>query len=165
MDPSSKCRAAVDMLLTEPDFQSLLGKRAGWKLPISCEECSSSGVEGSARAFLHENPLGVTLCTNRLRSDDDVRSALRHELVHAYDYKLNRYDFSTCEGLAGTEIRAAREAECNRTFPLAALKELCIEYHATRSTANLFPEDAAKCVRRQMKTASKDMAPFQSNSS
>ena len=96
--------------------------------------------------------------TNRLQSDD-LPEALTHELVHAYDLSLKRCNFSSCDGLAYTEVRAAREAECNRYFPVAWLKNYCIKDAATRSTSNLFGRDSYKCVDRVFDTALADEQP------
>lgn len=129
---------------------------------VSCRPCSQNGIEGGARAVLIDStPLHIVLCTNRLRSDE-ISEALIHESVHAYDHALKRYDFSTCEGLACTEVRAAREAECNRFFPIDWLKQQCVRYHAVRSTRNLFPNEALKCVDKVQSEAMKDLTPFES---
>ena len=42
--------------------------------------------------------------------------ALTHELVHAVDHAHDRCKFATCEGLAFSEVRAARDAECDKHF-------------------------------------------------
>ena len=94
-------------------------------------------------------------------SEDAIETSLIHELVHAYDYKLNRYDMFTCDGLASSEIRAAREAECSGEYPLHWLKDRCIKQRATASTANLFPSiEASKSVEKVFASAVADMEPL-----
>jgi hypothetical protein len=113
---------------------------------IECRPCGADGAEGNARAFCQRNPWSVTLCTNRLVNLDDIRESLRHELVHVFDFSSKRYDYTNCKGLAASEIRAAREAECVGRFAFGFLKERCIRTHAERSTANIFPKDAESCI-------------------
>lgn len=47
-----------------------------------------------------------------MKSQNEVREALIHELVHAYDYTVRNMDFRKPDILACSEIRSAREAEC-----------------------------------------------------
>ena len=61
--------------------------------------------------------------------------ALTHELIHGYDYKLKRCDFSTCNGLAYSEVRAAREAECKNAYPFDFLNRWCIRRYAADATS------------------------------
>ena len=76
---------------------------------LDCRPCGNSKGEGNARAFIVDNPVNIVLCTNRL-TVDDLEEVLVHEMTHAYDYKFGHYDLTTCEGLAASEVRAAREA-------------------------------------------------------
>lgn len=122
---------------------------------ISCRPCDSSGVEGKARGMTMNDPLEIILCTNRMKKSD-VKEVLRHEAVHCFDYHHNRCDFSTCEGLAYTEVRAAREAECNRYFPAQIFKNWCVEYHAKKATSNIFPRTGSQCVDTVFKQANTD---------
>jgi len=46
------------------------------------------GVEGKARAFFSAPPPTVVLCANRLRSTEDVKEVVVHELIHAYDVSI-----------------------------------------------------------------------------
>jgi Peptidase M76 family len=95
----------------------------------------------------------------------EIEEAIVHELTHAYDYINGRCDFSTCEGLAYSEVRAAREAECSelsgKYFLFDWQKKQCVRDHAIRSTANLFPKtgEAQVCVDRVLDRALKDDAP------
>ena len=88
-------------------------------------------------------------------------STLTHELVHAYDYKLKRYDMFTCDGLAASEVRAAREAECSGEFPMQWFRNRCIKQRAKASTANLFPsEEASNSVEKVFSSAVVDVEPL-----
>ena len=104
-------------------------------IEIRCCDCSKlDGIASSfARAYFSaphledtasaERPL-VTLCANRLRDGAEVREALTHELVHAFDHCVARRDLTRAESLACSEVRAAREAECRDNFG-GGPRELC----------------------------------------
>ena len=69
----------------------------------------------------------------------------------------------TCDGLAASEVRAAREAECSGEFPLQWLRDRCIKQRATASTANLFPSsEASKSVEKVFTSAVADLDPLNS---
>ena len=107
------------------------------------------------------NGLEIVLCSNRLRKGD-IEEALLHELVHYYDYTNNRVDFSSCEGLAYSEVRAAREAECKGyyIYPFEEwAKKKCVSYYASKSTCNMFPDKGASCVTKVLDEAMKDISP------
>lgn len=168
-DSSAMCAATLASLRASDtngklnQILSTIQKKVGG-VNVSCRPCSSEGVEAGARAFLMNSvPLTVTLCTNRLKNEKkDIEEALMHELVHAYDYVNGRCDFSTCNGLAYTEVRAAKAAECNGEYLIPWFKANCIKNHATKSTANLFPtKDAIQCVEKVYEAAAKDNAPFE----
>ena len=169
IDSSAICAATISALRASDnngklkEIISIIQKKVGG-INVSCRPCGSEGVEAGARAFLTNSvPLTVTLCTNRLKNEKkDVEEALMHELVHAYDYVHGRCDFSTCNGLAYTEVRAAKEAECSGMYPIPWFKANCIKNHATKSTANLFPmKDSIQCVEKVYDLAIKDNAPFE----
>jgi len=158
----SACEEKVkELRASSSRFKSLL---AGIKadVTVSCRPCSLDNSEGSARALLKSWPLlEIVLCTNRLEREK-VEEVFVHELVHAYDYTNGKCNFDTCMGLAYSEVRAAREAECAGYFPFEWLKTQCIRHRATKSTANLFKEkdQAAKCVDAVLKEAIADKSPF-----
>lgn len=162
----SVCEEIVQKLRSSLKIKKILEENSSSStLKILCRPCSNIGPEGGARAVLIDSvPLEVVLCTNRLNTKD-IEEVLVHELIHVYDYTNRRCDLSTCEGLAFTEVRAAREAECNQFFPFQWLKKQCVRNNSTRSTANLFPNDAAKCVDTVLEKAMLDHAPFDSPSS
>jgi len=125
-------------------------------IDISCRKCKLDGTEGTARAFLSNSPFQITLCTNRL-SVNDIDEALSHELTHAYDYYYGRTNFDTCEGLAYSEIRAAKNGECANVWE--PFKQYCVKKYATRATSNLYPRNAKECVKTAWEQAYKDLEP------
>ena len=157
----SRCEELVNSLRGATRVKQLLESILPSKLEIVCRPCATDGLEGNARAVLLDStPLQVVLCTNRL-FEKDVEEAIIHELIHAFDYTKNRCDFSTCKGIAFSEVRAAREAECSgKYYPLQWFKTNCVRNHATRSTANVFPEQAKQCVDEVLHSALQDKAPF-----
>ena len=125
-------------------------------LPIICRECSSEGVEGTCRAFFSDPP-AITLCTNVLKDEEDLSSALVHELVHAVDHCTRGMNLRDCRKLACSEVRAAREADCaSSAAPSFAAKFLpsydewvlkrCSRSKALAATSALFPKDAPRCI-------------------
>lgn len=125
-------------------------------VPVECRICQNDGVEGTARAFISAPPLRITLCANRL-TNKEYTEALTHEATHAYDYVNGSCDFYTCEGLAYSEVRAARNGECATSWPM--FKEGCIKRNAVKATSNLFPKDAPDCVARIFEQAMADARP------
>lgn len=156
MCSTSVCEDFVKSVLSKNESLRNLFKEDHGKVKITCRKCDSTGVEGNARAFLVDNPAQIVLCTNRLQPQD-IEEVLIHESVHAYDLFRNRCDFNSCDGLAYSEVRAARDAECRDSFFL--FRDSCIKKAATRSTANLF-SNAEQCVEKVFVEAMKDLAPF-----
>lgn len=164
----NQCRELVLTAVKDPKISALLhslgkGKKDWDGIAIDCIKCSEEGVEGTARAMLSINPTQIILCANRLDSIKEISSSLTHELVHAFDFIQNRYDFTSCYGLASSEIRAAREAECgdytdSKLFPY--FKNNCVSDHAKRSTKNMFPAEANECVETMFQKAMRDNEPF-----
>jgi hypothetical protein len=165
---SSDCELIVKALLDgDPKFKQLLGsmgavkEEAEGRWIVKCRPCSRSGTEGQARAFITAHPSEIILCSNRLSGRKNIEEALLHELVHAYDYSLARYDFYSCEGLASSEVRAAREAECSgRMLVFDWLRSRCIRSCASRSTSNIYGKEAHECVKRVFDKAVLDKQPF-----
>jgi hypothetical protein len=142
-------------------YEYALEKLDKVKFKMSCIDCSKRGVK--AKGFLEVNPMAIKICADRIQLKD-VQMLVDHELVHAFDYSLGRCDFSTCQGLAFSEVRAAREAECSGWFLHDFFRASCIKDHATRSTASIFPEPgvAASCVEEVYSSAMQDLEPYQS---
>jgi len=158
----SVCEEAVKALRSATKLAKLMGGGSALStMKITCRPCSTHGPEGGARAVLVDSdPLEIVLCINRLAGKAEIDEVVVHELIHVYDHSTRRCDLTSCEGLAYSEVRAAREAECNRFFPFEWLKSECVKHNATRSTKNLFPRDAAKCVDDVFLRAFEDHAPF-----
>ena len=152
-------------------YDYALGKLEKFQLKMSCIDCSKRGIK--AKGFLEVDPMAIKICADRIQLKD-VKMLVDHELVHAFDYSLQRCDFSTCPGLAYTEVRAAREAECSGWFLHDFFRARCIKEHATRSTQSIFPDSAAqgqgqgaaaRCVEEVYESAMRDLEPYQSSSS
>jgi hypothetical protein len=132
----SKCENLVQDLMAQSEYQQLVTRLNGTNLLIKCHQCSDSGTEGKSRGFLEINPLQITLCVNRIKSSkESYEKILTHELTHAFDYLTKKCDLTTCEGLAYSEVRAARNGECSDYFILPYFRNECIRNHAIRSTA------------------------------
>lgn len=140
---------------------NLLDRLGDHNILVNCDLCASNGVEGGARAFLAVgDQVEIVLCANRLRPSD-VPEALIHEAVHAYDFLSKNYDLKSPEGLAHSEVRAAREAECAREWKL--FQRSCTRRAATRAVRNLFPAlDCQAQVEKVLDAALADQKPWQS---
>jgi len=161
MPTESDCEEIVSRLRSSSKLTKLVGSSLLQKMKMTCRPCTIEGPEGGARALLIDSdPLEIVLCTNRLKGKQEIEEVVVHELVHVYDHTNRRCDLATCEGLAYSEVRAAREAECNQPFPFQWLKSQCVRQNAIRSTANLFPVDAQKCVDAVFEKSIKDCSPF-----
>jgi hypothetical protein len=156
------CEEIVRRLLRTPKISHLV-ESIYPRAHISCSDTSEPDI--NARAFLRNTqPLQIELCVNKLHQVD-IEEALIHELVHAFDYAFKRYDFSTCKGLAFSEVRAAREAECSSYKLSRWLRDRCIKHNAVRATSNIFPENAAECVEKVYSAAMNDLQPFEARDS
>lgn len=151
-------RIVTDLLNSDPKLRDMLTVLNSDKLiKINCSNCSNEGYERNARAYITINPSEVILCANKLPNKDKIAEALKHEAVHSFDIMHKRYNLDTCEGLASSEIRAAREAECSKRFPW--FKDMCIKAHAEAATKNFFPNNGALCVQRMFEIAVADLEP------
>jgi len=149
-------------------------------IKIECRPCATTGPEQGARALIMgPTPLSIVACTNRLTPNDqeEMDQVLTHELLHAYDVKQLHLNFSDCESMAYSEVRAAREAECSISSshfgnassttatggwasPAAFLKQYCVKQKAIAATHNLFPRQGRNCVRTVFNKAYADPRPF-----
>lgn len=143
----------------EARLTELMVHLAAHHIQVTCDLCSDNGVEGTARAYASiDKGFQITLCANRLRPGD-VHEALLHEAVHAHDHLNRTADLTTLDGLAYSEIRAAREAECSDRWPI--LREGCIRDKASRATRNVFPTMASQpAVMRTFEQAMADERPW-----
>lgn len=88
-----------------------------------------------------------------------MRRLLAHELVHAFDHSRG-LPLHACEGLAFSEVRAAREGECKGFFPHDWLRRRCVRLQAVDSTASFHTRaQAEECVARVFEEAMADLAP------
>lgn len=159
-----KCNAIVqDLRASDPKLKMLLDNLNNEKWHIACLDCTKEHFGGNARAFITTDS-EIVLCVNKQYSRETIQQSLHHEATHAYDYTHKRYDFSTCEGLAHSEVRAAREAECSGWYVCEWLRNSCIKTTATNSTKNMFPNSASYCVKKVFKTAVLDMEPVANTS-
>ena len=157
-------------------------------IAVECRNCESTGPEQGARALIMgPTPLSIIVCTNRLlhvgdnkyeREDDknnEMTQILTHELVHAYDVQRLQLNFSDCETVAYSEVRAAREAECypynnknNNSHKNTNINindwwwttELCVRQRAIGATRNVFPGQGRGCVATVFRQAYNDPRPF-----
>lgn len=159
MISNTVCQDIVAAAKSKPKYLRLL-KEIG-EIPIECIDCSQMGVEGNSKALTRIDPLSIEICANRNHSVEAVEISLIHELVHVYDYKFKRYDMFTCDGLAASEIRAAREAECAGSYLFDFFRDRCVKERATASTSNIFPRgvQASNSVRRMYEVAVNDLEP------
>jgi Peptidase M76 family len=159
-----ECEKVVENFYKSESKVNVLSSKILNRPHISCQDCSKTApdMNNTTRAAIRDKfPLEIVVCCDRLE-ESKLEEVLIHELVHAYDYSYNRCNFSTCAGLAYSEIRAAREAECSKGFyPFEFMRQMCVRDVAIRSTSNLFPEaDATTCVDAAMPMAIKDLEPF-----
>ncbi|KAL7746434.1 Mitochondrial inner membrane protease atp23 [Sorochytrium milnesiophthora] len=69
---------------------------------IRCVPCASNAGSGG---FAPQ--VGIVLCQNRFVTKQHMEDTIVHELVHAFDHCMFKYDPSNCRHFACTEIRAA----------------------------------------------------------
>jgi len=138
-------------------------------LKIQCQTCGSSGPEGSARAYVRgPSPLSIILCSNRLSllNTNEINQVLTHELIHVFDVHYRKWDLTNCYNLAKSEIRAAREAECDNSLTsFDFMKRFCVKDKAKVATTNMFPDIGLHCVNQVFDEAIGDNEPFFKSSS
>jgi hypothetical protein len=154
---SSKKTHSSDSLLKNKEEDQRLSSRKEW-LSIICRECSDTGPEGNARAFITgPSPISVVICTNR-SGVAEMEEILVHELIHVYDVRKLQLDLRSCENLAYSEVRAAKQAECYGGWFTSSQ---CVSQKAFTATQNLFPVQASRqCVQNVLQAALRDDRPF-----
>jgi len=99
----------------------------------------------SAGAFFTGD--SVTILHDRVRSRADVETLLAHELTHARDFLVVGLDLGACGGLACSEVRAARAAECVDRWDFLGARRRCTREVASTSTRMAFgATDGPRCV-------------------
>jgi inner membrane protease ATP23 len=126
---------------------------------VSCDVCDE---KDNATAYLIDStPNKIVVCSNKNKNMTDIHDSILHEMIHSYDYHKNPTFFSTCEGLAHSEVRAAKYANCNKYFPFDFMKKNCILNQASNSTNNMYSNnDGGKCVKKVFDQAMHDDSPF-----
>ena len=166
---SSLCQKVIKHMKDDPHISLLLNNI---QLPpqFECKNCDNINInEQNIKAYLlqynnKEKPNKIILCTDSNSSSSHLKVALKHELIHAYDLSNKRYDFEDCHGLAHTEIRAAREADCNQHYFLFDfMKEACIIDKASSSTNSIYKGRGRECVKEVYDSAMRDNEPFVHN--
>jgi hypothetical protein len=152
------CQKIVSDLEKDPVLRKLFDSIKS-NVTMSCQTCSGEGKERNLKAYL-TNLNKIVLCTNKLKVKDDYKTALIHEAIHAYDLENMKSQFLTCDGLAYSELRAAREADCNQHFPFKWMKDNCIRQHASKCTEIMYPGKGSECVQRAFDSAMMDLKPF-----
>jgi hypothetical protein len=149
----SECDRIVQDLLRSNEKISVLlgGKLDNGGSKIICRVCDAP-EERNARAYI-TSEAEIVLCANRLRNEAEIQRALTHEAVHAFDFANNRCDFSTSDGTAYSEVRAAREAECAGFHLCDWFRKRCIKSNAINATANMFGRSAASNAVESVFTA------------
>ncbi|KAJ5068042.1 inner membrane protease [Anaeramoeba ignava] len=108
---------------------------------INCKFCEPSLFPHS-RAYYRIDEKKIYLCANRL-SINDVFVVLKHELTHFIDDKLG-FDFLVPEIVACSEIRAAKNAECEH----AIFKKKCTKKFAYDSIKFKYPNQSHEIIER-----------------
>jgi len=145
--------------VTGKEALEMLQEKTQTAIPIVSRECLEDGVEGLARAMFALPP-SITLCSNRLYNRDDIGESLVHEMIHAYDYLVRKMDFSDCDQLACSEIRANRDGECKGKWMVEYFRRRCARRNAVCATQSMFPERGRDCVLRMFEKCFKDTVPF-----
>lgn len=101
----------------------------------------------------------IILCSNVIKNREDFETTLLHELTHASDHLTQKYNLSSCEGLASSEIQAAKAAECREGCYLFSkvcifgnvcdyFRKRCVKSYALNSTVKVFPKKGKSCIEK-----------------
>ena len=154
-----KIHMKVEVVVDTDEAAKVFGEEPQKKLPVIPRQCIDDGVEGLARAMFSIPP-SITLCSNRLYKQDDVEESLIHEMIHAYDYLVQKKDLADCEELACSEIRSNREGECRGNWIFERFRRRCTRLNAINATKSIFPERASECVLKMFEKCYKDESPM-----
>ena len=155
----SKRQPRVREILDDAGAGTRAGAGAGARARSGVSEILDDASSGGANVTAT-----INICADRIAlKSSEVKSLLDHELVHAYDYSLQRCDFTTIKGLAYSEVRAAKVAECGGWFLHDYFRISCIKDHAIRSTEKIFPVGAKDAVDDVFDSAMRDMEPYASS--
>ncbi|KAI9189652.1 Mitochondrial inner membrane protease atp23 [Blastocladiella emersonii ATCC 22665] len=109
---------------------------------IRCLPCLPVASGGFGADF------GILLCANQVISKDHLRETLVHELVHAYDHCVFRYNWMDCKHFACTEVRAA-----NLSGDCGFVREVTRGNFALRGQQ--LDRRAQECIRRRATLATR----------
>ena len=137
LSSNKQCEDFLSSILLSSKYLKLKSTLNLTSFQLECHNCSSIGIEGKSKAFIEINPLKIIFCSNRIKNTkESYEMILNHELIHIYDYSTKNSNLLMCNGLAYSEVRAAREGECSYSFFIHSyFKNKCIKDHAIRSTA------------------------------
>ncbi|KAI9617986.1 hypothetical protein KEM48_006924 [Puccinia striiformis f. sp. tritici PST-130] len=134
-----------------PDSQPSTGKTSqqphSIPIPINCGICSPMRSAGlfSPNEVDPSSPSGgqIRLCADSLATKAQMEDVLSHELIHAYDHRRFKIDWTNWRHIACTEIRAnALSGDCKWTrevdrhnFNFARQRQICARRRAILSVA------------------------------
>mmetsp|Transcript_28277 Transcript_28277/g.45467 ORF Transcript_28277/g.45467 Transcript_28277/m.45467 type:complete len:181 (-) Transcript_28277:40-582(-) len=136
-----ECARALEQALRQPRISQVLAKlREAHSLGINPTVCDPTE---HLRGYF-EVPPGdsVTLCCNFLKSKRSLAATLTHELVHAHDHHLGKFELRNISQLACSEIRAASLVDCASSWSF--FKKACVQDMAISSVRVNFPYKEAK---------------------
>ncbi|KAK8607296.1 hypothetical protein V6N13_053038 [Hibiscus sabdariffa] len=156
-----ECQDRIQRSLRTPMVKFLMEQmeKAGCKIgdnfikAVNCKQMMSGGyIRG------HE----IMVCSNHMRSQDDVNQVVKHELIHAYDdCRAANLNWNNCAHQACTEIRAGHlSGDCHMKrellrhlsgggfMKIRGQEQECVRRRVMKSvTSNPFcPEKAAKGI-------------------
>uniref|UniRef100_A0A0E0KS03 Mitochondrial inner membrane protease ATP23 n=1 Tax=Oryza punctata TaxID=4537 RepID=A0A0E0KS03_ORYPU len=105
--PFEDCVAGIKSALKDPTVRFLRERmeKAGCPMPpgmITAKNCGTADKSGS-----YGSTVGITVCCEEIRYQDEISQVLIHELVHAYDdCVVKNMDWKNCAHHACSEIRA-----------------------------------------------------------
>jgi hypothetical protein len=114
----------------------------------------------SSRGFFSFPPASLTLLHDRVAGARALEELLVHELSHARDLLVHGLDLATCGGLACSEVRAAKRAECADRWEALGARRRCARGLAETSTRMVFgAADGAACVSAVLDACYEGPAP------
>ncbi|KAH9260138.1 hypothetical protein BASA81_001913 [Batrachochytrium salamandrivorans] len=161
-------RVMVRFRTAVEDCATIVSKLSLNSVKVTCKRWDRNPQTQFARGYFtasgHDDPGGqivpeIILLPERIfGGEGEIREILRHEMVHAFDHSVLKRDLRSSTGLACSEIRAAREAECQqcstnpfiratcRIMPTRMCerwREECVREVATKATEAAFPKQIA----------------------
>ncbi|ORZ36324.1 peptidase M76 [Catenaria anguillulae PL171] len=160
-----------DILTTDPKAKRLLAALAANGCAfdpdrhVRCMPCLPVASGGFGAEF------GIVMCQNQVIHKEHMRETLVHELIHAYDHCVFKYNWMNCQHFACTEIRAANlSGDCQFTrelerghFKIKGQHAECVRRRAILATS-YNPEckgaKAEQAVNTVFEACIKDRQPF-----